>query len=296
MENWLLKNSVMTLAFLAFAFAIRVILTRYIKSREKTWTTQQKLRWLNYVKSGTVIGFFLLSIYVWGEQIQGFAVSFLAIGFAIVFTVKETLSSLNGAFLRWQGHSYEVGDRIALKEYRGDVIDISLLTTTILEVGKVTNNPLTSGMNNCPTGKKIVFPNSLLLNETIVNESYLGHYQMIDFSLALSRQDDWNSAYELLYKIVNEECSGFIEQARNRMKQLEKIRSVDLPPIEPKVIVSLAEKNIIRLTVRCPTPSYQKEKMEQSITKRFLQEFFPQKEKRGKDENLSSLDDDVTDD
>ncbi len=290
MEEWIFKNSIITLTILAVALTIRTVLARYIRTSTRGWTNQQRLRGLNYLKSGTIIGVSVAALFIWSEQIQGFAVSVFAIAFAMVFSVKETLTCLNGAFLRLQGHSFEVGDRIVIKDFRGDVIDISLLTTTIMEVGKVTLNPLTSGSNNQPTGKKIVFPNSLLLAETVVNESYLGHYQFIDFSFALARKDDWKKADKLLNRIVHEECSNYIDVARNKIKQLEKIRSVELPLIEPKVIISLAEKEVVRLYVKCPVPAHQKEKIEQVITKRFLEEFFCDHEKMIQ-EGISSLPD-----
>ena len=287
MEEWIFKNSIITLTILAAALTIRTVLARYIRSSTRGWSTHQRLRGLNYLKSGTIIGVSIAALFIWSEQIQGFAVSVFAIAFAMVFTVKETLTSLNGAFLRWQGHSFEVGDRIVIKDFRGDVIDISLLTTTIMEVGKVTANPLTSGSNNQPTGKKIVFPNSLLLTETIVNESYLGHYQLIDFSFALSRKDNWKKADQLLSQIVHEECSNYIEIARHKIKQLEKIRSVELPIVEPKVMVSLAEKEVVRIYVKCPVPAHQKEKIEQIVTKRFLEEFFSNDQKIIQEESVS---------
>jgi small-conductance mechanosensitive channel len=276
MEDWVVGNLIKTVIIFAIAITTRTLLTRYFKAPSTKLSSQQKLRGLNYTKSFTIIGFFLLTVYIWGEQIQGFAYSVFAIAFAMVFSIKESLTSLNGAFLRWQGHSYEVGDRIAIKDYRGDVIDISLLTTTILEVGKVTTNPLTSGANNNPTGKKIVFPNSLLITETVTNESYLGHYQIMDFSIVLSRKEDWISADKLLHKIVFEECAYFLDQARHKIRQLEKIRAIDLPPIEPKVTVSLSEKEITRFYVRVPAPCNQKEKLEHLITKRFIEEFYQQ--------------------
>ena len=277
MEDWVIGNFIKTAVILAIAITTRTLLTRYFKSSGTKLTSQQKLRGLNYTKSFTVIGFFLITVYIWGEQIQGFAYSVFAIAFAMVFSVKESLTSLNGAFLRWQGHSYEVGDRIAIKDYRGDVIDISLLTTTILEVGKVTTNPLTSGLNNHPTGRKIVFPNSLLITETVTNESYLGHYQIMDFSIVLSRKEDWMKADKLLHRIVFEECAYFLEQARYKIRQLEKIRAIDLPPIEPKITASLSEKEITRFYIRVPAPSNQKEKLEHLITKRFIEDFYQEK-------------------
>ena len=279
MDSWIINNTILTVVFLTTFLTIRTVFSRFIRSNVKNWSTQQKLRALNYIKSGTIIGFFLCTIYIWGEQIQGFILSVVALAFAMVFTIKETLTNLNGAFIRLQGHSYEVGDRICIKDYRGDVIDISLLTTTIMEVGKLNNNPIISGANNQVTGKKIVFPNSLLLTETVINESYLGYYQIMDFSLVFSRNEDWKKAVLILEKIVFEECSQFIEHARNKIKILEKIRSVELPQIEPKVSISLSEKEIVRVYIRCPVPCNYKEKLEQSIIIKFSDLYYEEKAK-----------------
>lgn len=282
MQDWVWINIIKTAVVLASCIVIRTLLTRYFKSAGISLTSQQKLRGLNYTKSFSIIAFFILTIYIWGEQIQGFAVSVFAIAFAMVFTIKESLTSFNGALLRWQGHSYEVGDRICIKDYRGDVIDISLLTTTLMEVAKVNANPMTSGFNHHYTGRKIVIPNSMLITEIVINESFLGHYQLSDFSVVCSRSENWQQAYKSLIRIVHEECDYFIEQARSKMKQLEKVKAIDMPSVEPKVQISLAEKDIVRFYIRFPAPNNQKEKLEHLITKRFVNSFYemePQQEK-----------------
>ncbi len=65
-------------------------------------------------------------IYLWGETIQGFAVSVFAIAFAIVFSVKELCMCFNGSLVRFRGKSFEVGDRIQIAAIRGDVIETTV--------------------------------------------------------------------------------------------------------------------------------------------------------------------------
>lgn len=160
LEKWILSNVLGTAILLVVVLTLRLFGSRYVRTTTKNWSPQQRLRILGYIKTASVILFVFGVVYIWGEQIQGFAVSVFAIAFAIVFSVKENLMNLNGAFLRLQGHAYEIGDRITIKGIRGDVIDVSMLSTTVMEIG-------TEGLAHQLTGRKIVFPNSLLLSEIL---------------------------------------------------------------------------------------------------------------------------------
>mgnify|MGYP001215256827 CR=1 FL=1 len=59
----------------------------------------------------------------------------VAIAVALVIATKELILCVSGALIKGGARSFNIGDRIQVKEFRGDVIDQNLLTTTILEVG-----------------------------------------------------------------------------------------------------------------------------------------------------------------
>ncbi len=85
----------------------------------------------------------------------------LVIGFALQAPITSFIAWVYLIFRR----SYLVGDRIQIKDFRGDVVEISYLDTSILEC---------SGdylVNDRRSGRIIRFPNSLILREEIINYS-----------------------------------------------------------------------------------------------------------------------------
>lgn len=266
--EFLLKNGLQTVFVILFLVTLRYFIARYIRNSENSWTSQQRLRWIGYVRNTFFSILLFAIIYIWGEAIHGFAVSVFAIAFAIVFTVKESLMNLNGALVRFRGNSYDIGDRIEVKNIRGDVIDMSLLTTTILEVGR-------GASAHQYTGKRIVFPNAILLTDPIINESFLEKYYINNICFPLTSSEDWKKAKELLLRIAQEECAPYIEQARYRFRKIEKHRSLELPSVEPKISIQLPAPSIIHLYLKIPSPESLKGRLEQIVITRFLEEFYP---------------------
>lgn len=261
-----MRNLIATLV-IAFIFLVgRGILARYIRRADKNWTSQQRLRWIGMTRNIAFGGLLLSIVWLWGEQIQGFAVSVFAIALAGVMSVKELIMCLNGSVVRVRGHLFEIGDRISVRDIRGDVIDTTLLSTTVLEVGK-------GAANHQYTGRRISFPNSLLLVEQVVNESFLENYYMNNITVPLYLKQNWKEAKQILLQIAQEECAPYIEQARRRMQQIERNRSIELPSVEPRVTIQIPDKKTINLHLRIPSPAHLKGRLEQVVLTRFLEQF-----------------------
>ena len=177
--------------------------------------------------------------------------------------------SFNGSVVRFRGKLFEIGDRIEVGEIRGDVIDTTLLSTTVEEVGK-------GGSNHLYTGRRISFSNSLFLTRPVINESFLENYYMIRTEIPLSIHSDWKEGKEILLKIAEEEMMPYLEQARRRLRQMERRRGVQLPSVDPRVTISLPDPQQVILSLRMPTPVHFKERLEQVVLTRFLERFYKQ--------------------
>ena len=226
-----------------------------------------RLRSIGYVRS-VFFGLLLVGlIYIWGEQVHNFAVSLFAIAFALVFSVKELCSSFNGSMMRFRGNIYNLGDRIEIGNMRGDVIDMNIFSTTILEVGH-------DAKSHHHTGRTVVFPNSMITTHMVVNESFIDHFYFHNIKIPLSIEDNWQTAYEVLLSIAKEECTPYLELARKRMMETAKQKSIVLPSVEPRIIVQMPEPEKINLILRFPGPVHLKGRLEQTILRKFLETFF----------------------
>lgn len=158
-----MKKLSMSLFLIALIFLISKIITRIINAQTQVEGDRYNLlritRFLAIVCSLIVVASFLF------QNLYAAAVSFglisLVLGFALQAPIASFIAWIYLVFRR----SYLVGDRIQIKGFRGDVVEISYLDTSILECsGDYLGNDRTSG-------RVIRFPNSLILREEIINYS-----------------------------------------------------------------------------------------------------------------------------
>ena len=267
LEQFLTTKLIATVVLVFVLGASRYFIARYIRRSRRDWTSQQRLRWISSTRSFVFILILVSVIFLWGETIQGFAISVFAIAFAMVFSVKELCMSFNGSVVRFRGKFFDIGDRIEVGEVRGDVIDTTLLSTTVEEVGRGASNHLY-------TGRRISFSNSIFLSQPVINESFLENYTMIRMGIPLKLKADWKGGKQLLLKIAEEEAAPYLEQSRRRMAQMERRRGMQLPSVEPRVTIGLPEVEKVVLHLRMPSPIHLKERLEQVVLSRFLERFY----------------------
>lgn len=157
------KKLSMSLFLIALIFLISKILARIIHTQTHLEGDRYNLvritRFLAIIFSLIVVVSFMF------QNLYTAAVSFglfsLILGFALQAPITSFIAWVYLVFRR----SYLVGDRIQIKGFRGDVIEINYLDTSILECsGDYLGNDRSSG-------RIIRFPNSLILKEEIINYS-----------------------------------------------------------------------------------------------------------------------------
>ena len=267
-DNYFLDNSILSIIFGVIFFIAKYLAIKAVRYANKPWTAEQRLRLIGYLRSVSFGVLILGILFIWGEQLHNFAVSLFAIAFAVVFSIKELLTCLNGALMRFRGNVYNLGDRIELGDFRGDVIDFNLISTTILETGPGANS-------HNYTGRIVSFPNSMLLGNFITNESFMDHFFLHNIIVPIKLEEDWVWAKELLLKISQDECQPFLDQARKRVKEAARQRSVQLPSVEPRISVRMMKPGEAQIIVRVPAPMHLKGRLEQTILNKFLEKFYP---------------------
>lgn len=112
---------------------IKAITSRFIK--KKVHSRELQRRWLVQTRNAFILLLMLGLIFIWGEALRTFALSIVAIAVAFVVATKELIVCVTGSIIKTGAGSFNIGDRIQVKDFRGDVIDQNILATTILEVG-----------------------------------------------------------------------------------------------------------------------------------------------------------------
>src|SRR6202049_477223 len=86
------------------------------------------------------------------------------VGAGVAVALQDVVASIAGAFSIGFSKLYTVGDRIQIGDIRGDVIDIGLLRTTLMETGNWVGRDLYNG-------RIVRIPNSIVLKGSVFNYS-----------------------------------------------------------------------------------------------------------------------------
>src|SRR6056297_2914485 len=270
----LLSIMIETAILLIVVTVVRSIASRFIKKRVHSKELQR--RWLVQTRNGFILLLTLGLLFIWGDTLRTFALSIVAIAVAFVVATKELILCVSGSILKTGSGSFNVGDRIQVKEFRGDVIDQNILATTILEVGP-------GKLTHQRTGRMTVIPNALFVSEPVINESYTHDYVLHVFTIPFKREDNWRAAQKQFLKSANKLCKPYLNEARSHMEELSKEKGLDVPTTDPRVSIQVPAAGEIHLIVRVPVKSSQRSYIEQSIlTDAFSESDFLMKKEEAK--------------
>ncbi len=232
------------------------LMVRFI--RRTVTATELRRKWLVQSRNGFVLLLVLGLLIIWGSELRTLALSIVAIAVAFVVATKELILCVTGSILKSGARSFNLGDRIQVKDFRGDVIDQNLLATTILEVGP-------GKLTHQRTGRMIVIPNALFVSEPVINESFTNDFVLHVFTVPFKRDDDWQGAQKVILASAQRHCAPYLERVRGYMERISEMRGLDVPSVEPRVTLMVPAAGEIHLVVRVPALSSQRSYIEQAI-------------------------------
>lgn len=156
----------------------------------------------------------------------GFALGFLGAG--IVVALQDVIASLGGFIAIGFSNLYRVGDRIQVNETKGDVVDISMMRTTVLETGNWVSGDLYSG-------RIVRIPNSVVLKGLVFNDSQGFRFIWDEITIRLTIGSDHEQARQMLQRVAKETVSDYLMEAQDSWKRIVENYRIQNRPLEPTV-------------------------------------------------------------
>src|ERR1700734_496592 len=142
--------------------------------------------------------------------------------------LQDVLASIAGAFSIGFSRLYTVGDRVQIGDTRGDVIDIGLLRTTLMETGNWVSKDLYNG-------RIARIPNSTILKVSVFNYSQGFRFIWDEIKVVLTGTSNPQLARAMLLSVAKEAISEYLLEAQSSWQAVsENYQSVN-PPLEPTV-------------------------------------------------------------
>lgn len=157
---------------------------------------------------------------------------------AVVFSIQDVCAAFFGWFAIMLGRKFTIGDRLEIEGVRGDVLDIQLLRTTLIEV----NNWL--GVDQ-PTGRVLFIPNNFIFKSKVFNFSHGHPYIWGKIEVTVTYATPTASAMALFQKVLEEETRQDFAEARAAAAEMERRYGVEDADYRPKIYTRIADNGVL---------------------------------------------------
>ncbi|ATB48614.1 mechanosensitive ion channel family protein [Corallococcus macrosporus] len=268
-----LHKVALSLVVVVAVLGVRALLTVVVGlgtgvSRRTIWT-RKGIR-LAFGAVGTLL---LLSI--WFDNPNRLATFLGLLAGGLAFASQNAVLSVAGYFVIVFGKTFDLGDRIQIGDVRGDVLDIGLLKTTVMEMGVpalLMPDPHHWVASRQYTGRVVTITNAEVFKQPTYNYTRSFNFLWEELRLPLRYQADLPRAEAIVLAAVREATAGIIEEGHRDLAQLRERFLIHASELEPRVYLRLTD-NWVELSARFLVKTYGVREVKDAISRRVLARF-----------------------
>ncbi len=267
LRSWLFDPTVGKIVTIAVVLAIVLIVsriakgtvTRYVKANDTRYRLRKFITFLSYV-----VVILILSI-IFSDRLGGLTVALGVAGAGVAFALQEVIASFAGWFAVTFAGFYKPGDRVQLGGIKGDVIDVSFLRTTVMEVGEWVKG-------DQYTGRVVRIANSFVFKEPVFN--YSGDFPFLwdEITVPVKYGGDHRLARKILLKVATEVVGDYSVGAAQAWTDFSKQYLLEDAFTDPMVTL-IADDNWMEFTVRYVVGFKSRRGTKDALFTRILDEF-----------------------
>jgi small-conductance mechanosensitive channel len=258
----LVKLIVTVVGVLVIGFLFQ-FLQRYVARQVRD--PEMRYRARRFVSSLGYVAYILVIATVFGNELSGLTVALGVAGAGVAFALQEIIASVAGWAAISFGHFYQTGDRIQLGGIMGDVIDIGILRTTMMECGQWVSADLYNG-------RIVRVANSFVFKEPVFNYSADFAFLWDEITVPVKYGGDYRLAREILYRVADEVVGDYTDEASAEWKRVVKRYMVEDESTEPTVTL-IANDNWMEFTLRHVVDYKRRRSTKDRLFTRILEEF-----------------------
>jgi small-conductance mechanosensitive channel len=158
-----------------------------------------------------VVGIVLILLVIFGTPQETPTILGLATA-ALTIALQDFIIAFLGWFVLIGKNGIHVGDWVEINGVGGEVIDVRLFNTTLLETGKLTDKGL-------PTGRRITFMNGYAIRGQYFNFSTSGQWMWDEITLSLPASENIKEVLDRIQQVVAAETGKNSDLAEQEWKR-----------------------------------------------------------------------------
>lgn len=255
----IVSSVVVLLLTLATNRAAGNLLQARIKDQYYMHTLRMLIRNAVFVSGGIII------LLIWLGFGSNFTVAMGILGAGIAFASQEVIGSLAGYVNIVTGNLFRIGDRVKIGNVMGDVLDISVLRTTVMEIGEWVQA-------DQYTGRIVTVANRVVFSDPVFNYTQHWDYLWDEITIPVTYNSNWQRAGQLMLEHAREYTSHLQEQAQTTLHDLMKLYPLHETAVEPTLYIVMTD-NWIEMTLRYIVETRERRQVKARLHQELLQHF-----------------------
>ena len=237
----------LTILYFLFRIAFEVVVAKRIRESKTRYSFRKTVSILYLVVSVAIM------LRIWVEDAHMLTVSYGLVGAGIA-----------GGIVLFVTGIYRVGDRIEINSKYGDVIDIRMLYTTLMEMKEWV-------AGDQATGRLSIIPNGMVLSSTINNYTKDNNFIWDELAIPITYDSDWKEAVTKILGIVKEGTGKIADQAEKEISGLGEKYYLFKRTVQPEIFFTLTD-NWITFNIRYISDVKERRSLHNALTQMILSE------------------------
>jgi small-conductance mechanosensitive channel len=256
------KLLISVLIVLVLSFVHRLIYANVvdrIKNHERRYQWQKALGYIF-----TTLGVVIVSL-VWIEGVQYAATYLGLVSAGLAIALKDPITNIVAwVFILWR-KPFEVGDRIEIGQYAGDVVDQRVFQFSMMEIGNWVDSDQS-------TGRILHMPNGMIFTSGVANYTHGPDYIWNEIPVLITFESDWEKAKGLLQEIADAHDVSQNQSAAKEFEAATRKFLLKYNKLTPIVYTNVLDSGVL-LTIRYLTKPRQRRGTTESIWEATLRAF-----------------------
>lgn len=233
--NLILSLVIVVLALLARR-GVLALVNRQIEDSELRY------RWAKVSGSVAFVITTLILAQVWFTAIRSIGTFLGLLSAGVAIALKDLVADLAGwGFIMWR-RPFDLGDRVQIGGFAGDVVDKSLFQFTVMEIGNWVDADQS-------TGRLIHIPNAKVFTEPMANYVAGFPYLWNELAILVTLESDWRLAKSIVEQLAEDQTIDITREAHEPRRHGEERFLIRYRKLTPVVYVSVRDSGVL-LTLR----------------------------------------------
>lgn len=229
-----------------------------LKNTSNWYVTRKVAKWINNLMLA------ILFLYIFGSNLTGFTTAIGLAGAGVTYALREVIVSFAGWFAILFGDFFNTGDRVLLGSTKGDVIDIGVLRTTLMEMEEWVDG-------DQYTGRIVRVANSSIFTAPVYN--YTADFQFLwdEIHIPLKFSSDIEYARKMLLEVADDVIGTYHEQSEKEWSEMKRRFRIENASLKPQVFVSF-DDNWVKVSLRFIVGTRERRKVRDELFRTILEQ------------------------